>query len=65
MENYSYYRINVSKNGLHLFTTTDIQSKRDHREALKAIKEKFPAHEGYLVRAIGRVDYCRELNEEQ
>lgn len=47
----TYYDINVSKNGKHLFATHErsVNTISDLRKVAPIIKEKFPESEGYAV----------------
>jgi len=52
---FSFYEINVSKDGDHLFATHErsLQSRRETRELLKLLKQKFPESEGYKLQVTG------------
>lgn len=47
----SYYEINVSYNGFHLFATAErsIQTTERAAEVYNIFKEKFPSSEGYKI----------------
>lgn len=47
----SYYEINVSHNGFHLFATAErsIHTKARAEEVYNIFKEKFPSSEGYQI----------------
>ena len=47
----SYYRINVSKDGIYLFSTEQGQlaSRLRAMEVFEILREKFPIDEGYSV----------------
>ena len=47
----SYYRINVSKDGIYLFATEQGQlaSRLRAMEVFEILREKFPIDEGYSV----------------
>lgn len=49
----SYYEINVTLNGYHLFATAQrsIQSEHKLREVLAIFMNKFPESEGYSISA--------------
>jgi hypothetical protein len=61
----SYYRINVSQNGIYLFATEQGQITffDDAMKVIKLFKVKFPEDEGYKVacthwRGIGKEIEC-------
>ena len=60
---YSWYEINVSKDGRHLFATAkrSLTNKEEMLDCLEIFKQKFPVEEGYGIRVTGRVEYGREL----
>ena len=61
MDSASWYRINVSKNGRHLFATAkrSITSKWDLERVFPIIKQKFPEDEGYKISVAAQVEYGR------
>lgn len=46
-----YYEINVSKDGKHVFATSERSLKMPHelKAVYKLFKEKFPESEGYVL----------------
>ena len=60
----SYYRINVSKDGIYLFATEQGQlaSRLRAREVFEIMKNKFPESEGYDVTCTHWQGKGKEVN---
>lgn len=67
MEFPSWYEINVSKDGKHLFATAkrSIPNKWDLERVFPIIKQKFPEDEGYRVSVSAQVEYGRRYENPQ
>lgn len=63
----SWYEINVSKNGKHLFATAkrSITNKWDLERVFPIIKRKFPEDEGYKISVTAQVEYGRHYENPQ
>lgn len=63
----SWYEINVSKDGRHLFATAkrSIANKWDLERVFPIIKRKFPEDEGYKISVTARVEYGRYYENPQ
>jgi len=63
----SWYEINVSQNGIHLFATAkrSIANKWDLERVFPIIKQKFPENEGYRVSVSAQVEYGRHYENPQ
>ena len=67
MDMASWYEINVSKDGRHLFATAkrSITNKWDLERVFPIIKRKFPEDEGYKVSVAAQVEYGRRYENPQ
>ncbi len=47
----NYFEIAVTYKGKHLFTTRDIETKKQYDKVIKVFKAKFPEHQGFTISA--------------
>ncbi len=47
----NYFEIQVAYKGKHLFTTRDIETKKQYDKVIKVFKAKFPEHQGFEITA--------------
>jgi hypothetical protein len=45
----NYFEISVSYKGKHLFTTRDIETKKQYDKVIKVFKAKFPEYQGFEI----------------
>lgn len=48
---FSYFELNVSLDGKHLFATAprSATTEHEHREIMKHFRDKFPVNEGFAI----------------
>ena len=47
----NYFEIQVAYKDKHLFTTSDIETKKQYDKVIKVFKAKFPEHQGFEISA--------------
>ena len=47
----NYFEITVTYKGKHLFTTRDIETKKQYDKVIRIFKAKFPEHQGFEITA--------------